>query len=181
MYASVILSLGATWPRPPSTCLGTMLNAATPAAVEARNSRRLMSSLGAMGIFSPEEVYGLRGAPVRLPAPKLVRRVSSARTVGRCYLAISAQTWLTPGLADTPPPSGRRTSLTDGHCAAPYQVVAHQFARARLLRWSIGPAAGARRARHPERKQRRESRASDERDAADALQSAEAGECPRGT
>src|SRR5215213_498613 len=143
MYASVILSLGATWPRPPSACLGTMLNAATPAAVEARNSRRLMSSLGAMGIFSPEEVYGLRGAPVRLPAPDLVRRLSSGRTVGRCYLAISAQTWLAPGLADTPPPSTRRAYLSGGHCAAPYQVVAHQFARARLLRRSIAPAAGS--------------------------------------
>src|SRR5204862_6360526 len=52
MYAIVILSLGATWPRPPSTCLGTMVNAATPAAVEARNSRRLMSSLAAIVILS---------------------------------------------------------------------------------------------------------------------------------
>src|SRR5215207_7644351 len=52
MYAIVILSLGATWPGPPSTCLGTMVNAAAPAAAEARNLRRLMSSLGAMVIFS---------------------------------------------------------------------------------------------------------------------------------
>src|SRR6478609_4982592 len=55
MYAIVILSFGATRPRPPSTWLGTMVNAATPAAAPAavvRNSRRLMSSLGAMVTLS---------------------------------------------------------------------------------------------------------------------------------
>jgi hypothetical protein len=41
--ATVIFSLGATVPGPPSTCLGTIVNAAADAAEYARNLRRLIS------------------------------------------------------------------------------------------------------------------------------------------
>src|SRR5512139_2935936 len=49
MYDRVSLSLGAVYPGPPRTCLGTMVRA-SPAAAEARNSRRWMSSLGTVEI-----------------------------------------------------------------------------------------------------------------------------------
>src|SRR5215204_2970264 len=103
MYAMVILSLGATWPRPPSTCLGTMVNAATPAAAEARNSRRSMSSLGAMVIFSlRKRSTGCVEVRFDLPRRGPVPRVSSAHGVGRWCIINSSQTWITPGPVDTP-------------------------------------------------------------------------------
>jgi hypothetical protein len=42
MYPSVILSLGAIYPGPPRTCLGTIVIAREAAAADPRKSRRLI-------------------------------------------------------------------------------------------------------------------------------------------